>query len=650
MDGVSQDKDKGKVIMQTSRRTFLKVGAMAGMSALGAAALGGCSPEEDTDSVTGVATLEEITWDGAFDVIVVGYGMAGAATALSAADAGASVLLIDKAPEGHEGGNSRYCGQLFVSVNDYEGGLTYYKAMRGEFYCPDEVLEAYVGGMTEIKDILAAWGAEDIQDTTDLGLANLTVEHPQLEGSEALRTNLLNGVLGEGELWRFMKFNINSYDSIDCWYESPATALIQDPTSKLIAGVEIEHNGEKLNIAAKKGVVMTLGGYENNPLYTQQFTGYATVYPMGTEYNEGDGFPMMQAAGAKMWHLNAWEGTGGGLIHPLDRVRGGTTEPFFREGSTILVGADGRRYFAEDIELRHGYACIGGTWMLQQRPDDNFYIFDEKQRVLLENGEIDKPYSNWSDDLSAEIESGKIIKADTLDELASQFGIDSDNLAITIQLFAQSAETGLDVLGRAAENMTAFSEEGPYYGIQMWPRILNSQGGPERSARGEIVDTTNTPIPHLYSAGEFGGVTSHLYNGGGNMAECIIFGNISGTNAAAETEQFEIDDTNLTYVPGCGEVSIYDQTFDESELTEGQAVGIGEGVGGPVWVKVTTESGVMTDIEVVHESETVGVGSPGYDIIDAMIEGNTVEVDTVSGSTRTCDAVIDAVTEALSKL
>ena len=105
--------------IQTSRRTFLKLSAIAGLGTLGIASLNGCAPENNTQKPP-ASTLEEIAWDGYFDVVVIGFGAAGASAAIAAAEAGAQVLIVDKAHEGHEGGNSRYCAQLFVSVNDVD--------------------------------------------------------------------------------------------------------------------------------------------------------------------------------------------------------------------------------------------------------------------------------------------------------------------------------------------------------------------------------------------------------------------------------------------------------------------------------------------------------------------------------------------------
>ena len=76
--------------------------------------------------------------------------------------------------------------------------------------------------------------------------------------------------------------------------------------------------------------------------------------------------------------------------------------------------------------------------------------------------------------------------------------------------------------------------EKPFYAVELSPSMLNTQGGPRRNEKGQIVRPDGTPIPRLYSAGELGSIYSYLY-GTGNIGECLAFGRVSGRNAAAET-------------------------------------------------------------------------------------------------------------------
>jgi hypothetical protein len=76
---------------------------------------------------------------------------------------------------------------------------------------------------------------------------------------------------------------------------------------------------------------------------------------------------------------------------------------------------------------------------------------------------------------------------------------------------------------------------GDLYGLPVWPCLLNTQGGPKRNSRGQILNVWGKPIKRLYSAGEMGSIWGFLYQSGGNLAECLGPGRIVGFNAAAES-------------------------------------------------------------------------------------------------------------------
>lgn len=75
-------------------------------------------------------------------------------------------------------------------------------------------------------------------------------------------------------------------------------------------------------------------------------------------------------------------------------------------------------------------------------------------------------------------------------------------------------------------------EQGPYYALKLVPVLLNTQGGPRRNAKAQVVNPSLEPIAGLYSAGELGALWPDNYNGGGNIGECCTFGRLAGRNAA----------------------------------------------------------------------------------------------------------------------
>ena len=77
-------------------------------------------------------------------------------------------------------------------------------------------------------------------------------------------------------------------------------------------------------------------------------------------------------------------------------------------------------------------------------------------------------------------------------------------------------------------------KEGPYYAVQLSPTMLNTQGGPRRNEKAEILRPDGNPIPRLYSSGELGSIYSNLYQGAGNIGECLAFGRIAGRHVVAQ--------------------------------------------------------------------------------------------------------------------
>ena len=141
---------------------------------------------------------------------------------------------------------------------------------------------------------------------------------------------------------------------------------------------------------------------------------------------------------------------------------------------------------------------------------------------------------DWSEDNSREIAKGWVKTAESLADLASQVGLDANTLCNTVSRWNRDCDAKTDAdFGRSL--MLAPIVAAPFYAVELSPSMLNTQGGPRRNERGQIVRPDGTPIKRLYSAGELGSIYSYLYQGTGNIGECLAFGRVSGRNAAAET-------------------------------------------------------------------------------------------------------------------
>ena len=125
------------------------------------------------------------------------------------------------------------------------------------------------------------------------------------------------------------------------------------------------------------------------------------------------------------------------------------------------------------------------------------------------------------------VDDGWAVQADTVEELAETIGVPADELTKTIDVWNEIVGRGEGIqFYRLAEDMAPISEP-PFYAIKCTPESVNTDSGPVRSARAEILDLDGNPIPHLFSASKFGFIWSNMYQGGGNLAECLIFGRIA---------------------------------------------------------------------------------------------------------------------------
>jgi len=94
------------------------------------------------------------------DVIVVGFGAAGMAAAVTAHELGAKVLILEKAPEGQEGGNTRVAGQGYLNTSSVEKGIAYLTALCGHFRVPEVMVRVWAEEMCRNNDWLAGLGCD----------------------------------------------------------------------------------------------------------------------------------------------------------------------------------------------------------------------------------------------------------------------------------------------------------------------------------------------------------------------------------------------------------------------------------------------------------------------------------------------------------
>jgi succinate dehydrogenase/fumarate reductase flavoprotein subunit len=481
-----------------------------------------------------------LNWDIECDVAVAGFGAAGVAASTTAYDLGCEVVLLDKAPQGKHGGNTKVAGQGYLNTSSAEEAAKYLRALCGPYPVPEVMIETWAREMCLNNDWLAGVGG----DPQEHQFQPVGIEFPELPG--AFSTHKFHNGPKYGYSLTWKKFEELVLErSIRVEYETPACELIQDGATGAILGLWAEQGGKRIAIKARKGVVLTCGGFENNQEMIRNYLpGMPYCYTSGSPFNEGDGITMALSVGADLWHMNNFAGPSMALKVPdvptslsMQALHYSKVIP----GGMIVVGPDGRRFCDEKYKTRHGKVEKHGKWMPLITPCPMHMIIDQKQFETgpLYDGHpshgwtqiVEKP--EWSDDNSAELAKGWIKKGETLAELAAAIGVDAGALEESIATWNAGAASGADAEYGRTLMLEAFGE-GPYYAVEMSPSMLNTQGGPRRNENAQIVRPNGEPIPRLYSAGELGSIYSYLYQGTGNLGECLGFGRIAGRNAAAE--------------------------------------------------------------------------------------------------------------------
>ncbi|MDP2952957.1 MAG: FAD-dependent oxidoreductase, partial [Chloroflexota bacterium] len=205
-------------------------------------------------------------WDREADVVVVGYGAAGATTAITAHDAGAQVLILEKAPLGEEGGNSRVAGQGWFNPAPVDKAITYFNALCGAYTVPEDMVRVWAEEMAQNSEWVRSLGGNPVEYRTGPKGA----EFPELPGADSVHFYHLDGKLGYERLWRLLKASVDNRH-IEVLYGTPGQELVQDRLAEEIVGVRAERGGNPFYVRAKRAVVLTCGGFENNQEMVRNF-------------------------------------------------------------------------------------------------------------------------------------------------------------------------------------------------------------------------------------------------------------------------------------------------------------------------------------------------------------------------------------------
>jgi succinate dehydrogenase/fumarate reductase flavoprotein subunit len=478
---------------------------------------------------------EMMGWAEEFDVVVCGFGGAGTAAAIEAHDQGARVLVVEKSLEG--GGSTAESGGSIPTILDRDRAVEHYVGLT-EGRTPRDVIDAYVAAVEEIP----AWveGNGGAFEMLPMNLPPFPTRfegtaYENIPGSEGIgdRRRIREEGVNHGgtSLWNFLKANFE-HRGIEVRLGTPARRLIQDRDGS-VAGVEVDANGERRRIRARRGVVLATGGFSYGHDMLREYVGVVLPGFGPPGRNTGDGIRMAIQAGADLWHMNS---IAAGFGYQVPGV-GAAWMCRLQAYGFFIVDSTGRRFLNEPTVEHHaaGNALVVRDFRTGSFPRlPSYIIFDERTRLagkVATNEAGANRVLVWSDDNEDEIAKGWISRGETIDELAGAVGLPAEPLAQTLAAFNRAAAEGGDEFGRRRDQMVALDQL-PYYAIAVMPSLFNTQGGPRRDPQARVVGIDGQAIPGLFSAGELGSIWVSLYPGAGNVPEAIAFGRIAGRSAA----------------------------------------------------------------------------------------------------------------------
>lgn len=482
----------------------------------------------DFQPTTTVAT-QTTHWDDAADVVILGAGGGGLAAAITAADAGSSVLVLEVMPDILQSGTA-ICGGVVMGA-----GTSVQRAagVSDSIEAFDQYLAA-VGGGFEDPDLRRLW-AQNAGETIDwlIGLGvEFPVEHLYISGVEREYADVTPPVarghitsIRSGRMIVETLYRAAESRGVRFLFQTRGTRFITDAHG-MIAGVAAVQSERTFTIKARRGVVLATAGFSRNQEFIKNFMPkMLTGGSFGSPWQQGDGILMGQALGAQL--VNMWI--------PQAAAMGVITTPDMTPCMVItiwgspclMVSQDAKRHFREDLYYEFMYDKIA------EQPGGYVWTIWDQAVTDLGGNRIAVPA--FSKDLSVEIEQGWVKTAPSIAALAEITGLEPATLEETVTRYNADMERGEDTEFGKTVGLAPVAKP-PFYAARTVPATCDTAGGLKINPATQVLNAFGQPIPRLYATGSTtGGWRGKIYPGSGTAVSfTIAFGRIAGQNVAAE--------------------------------------------------------------------------------------------------------------------